>query len=414
MTAAAVTAAAVAGAAVVDAPAAPAAARQPRSLRLMGCCVRWLLWRCTLVVTGGLTVTGRLPRGGCVVVANHTSHADTPALLAALGLRRVAVAAAADYWFATPRRAGVCRWLVGGFAVRRGGGGAGDLFGEALPLLRSGGVVVVFPAGTRARSGEPTRWHGGALRLAAEAGVPVVPVGVAGTARLLPVHGAPRPAPVRVRIGRPIVTPSVEVARAAVLDLANGAVEPTDSRLRQRLATVACSRRGVLLVAVWALAEAVSWPFVPELAVGVLVLATPRAVLRLVPAALVGSVLGGVLCFSFAAAGSPAPQPLTTPRMHAAVAEQVDLEGAAALRHQPLSGIPYKVYAAEAGRAGVPVATFVAESVVARGLRLGIVCGGLAAAAGVTRRTRRFVPIVVPLALGGFAVGLARVFHSWS
>nr|WP_242436878.1 1-acyl-sn-glycerol-3-phosphate acyltransferase [Streptomyces sp. CB02488] len=114
--------------------------------------LRRALWWTVLSLTGGVERRGRLPRGGCVVVANHSSHADTAALLAALDARHgPAIGAAADYWFASPWRRRICRRLAAGFPVRRGGGGMDDLLSMAGEL-RGGRAVVLFPEGTRART----------------------------------------------------------------------------------------------------------------------------------------------------------------------------------------------------------------------------------------------------------------------
>ena len=159
---------------------------------------RHRLWRTVFRCTGGLDVRGALPTGGCVVVANHSSHADAPALLAALdATHRPTVAAADDYWFRRPVKARICRLLVGGFPVRRAGGGYADLAARE-PHLRGGGAVVVFPAGSR-RSVDG-RFRSGAFRLAQDAGVPVVGVRLAGTADLLPPSGRFRRGRVRVEI----------------------------------------------------------------------------------------------------------------------------------------------------------------------------------------------------------------------
>ncbi len=224
--------------------------------------LRRALWRVVVGITGGHTVRGALPPPGCVIVANHSSHADTPALLAALPARhRVRVAAAADYWFSDGVRAGACRALVGGFPVRRNGGGAVDL-AAAVPLLRAGHSVVVFPEGTRSNGEGVGEFRSGALRLAAQAGVPVVPVGLSGTARLLPAHGRVRPAAVTVHVGQPVAAtdPDVDLdtVRTAVVRLAGrGTVRP-DCRLRRRVAALAAGRWGVLIVAAWAVLEALS------------------------------------------------------------------------------------------------------------------------------------------------------------
>ena len=170
---------------------------------------RQALWRTVLTLTGGLRVHGAaaLPAGPCVIVANHRSHADTAALIAALPARRQpAVAAAADYWFSGGLRSGICRALCAAFPVRRTGGGSVDLAGAAR-LLAAGRDVIVFPEGTRSRDGRTGDFHRGAARLAAAAGVPLVPVGISGTATLLPPHAAtrrPRRTTVTVRIGAPV------------------------------------------------------------------------------------------------------------------------------------------------------------------------------------------------------------------
>ena len=120
-----------------------------------GAWVRRRGWRAVFAVAAhGVRVTGPVPVGGAVIVANHSSHADTAALLAALPARSAPVAAAAaDHWFATLARALTCRVLTGGRPVRRDGGGWDDLL-DLVPLLRAGRVVILFPEGTRSRDGQ--------------------------------------------------------------------------------------------------------------------------------------------------------------------------------------------------------------------------------------------------------------------
>jgi 1-acyl-sn-glycerol-3-phosphate acyltransferase len=178
-----------------------------------------VLWRLLLTAAGGVRVTGRPTSGPCVIVANHSSHADTAVLLAAIpSRRRPAVAAAADYWFARRGRRLLCRAACAAFPVRRGGGGSGDL-AAAARLLAAGRDVVVFPEGTRSRDGRPGAFHTGAVRLARAAGVPVVPVRIEGTGALLPVHGRPRRARVRVEFAAPLDPSGPEEAVAGLTEL---------------------------------------------------------------------------------------------------------------------------------------------------------------------------------------------------
>jgi len=174
-----------------------------------GAVARRVLWRAVLTLTGGLRVHGAagLPPGPCVIVANHSSHADTAALIAALpARRRPVVAAAADYWFGGGYRPALCRALCAAFPVRRSGGGSADL-AAAARLLASGHDVIVFPEGTRSRDGRTGDFHRGAARLAAAAGAPLVPAGIGGTRTLLPPGGPARPhrAAVTVRFGAPLL-----------------------------------------------------------------------------------------------------------------------------------------------------------------------------------------------------------------
>jgi len=171
-----------------------------------------MLGRGVVTGTGGMHQSGELPSGPCVVVANHCSHADTAALLAALpARRRPVVAAAADYWFGAGAHGGsvhgalraiTCRALCAAFPVRRGGGST-DLMAAAA-YLAAGHDVIIYPEGTRSRDGATGGFRSGAARLAEAAAVPLVPVGIVGTRSLLPPGGRLHRSSVSVLIGRPL------------------------------------------------------------------------------------------------------------------------------------------------------------------------------------------------------------------
>jgi 1-acyl-sn-glycerol-3-phosphate acyltransferase len=175
--------------------------------RLTSVLRNWL-WRAVCGVSGGLTVTGQWRvSGGCVVVANHASHADTAVLLAALPAKAQPVfAAAADYWFDVPVRRFAATSLAGILPVRRSGDDTyARLLAAVRPALKAGRTVVIYPEGTRSTDGMVGEFRSGALRLARDCGVPIVPVAVLGTAEVLP-KGASfiSHAPMRVRIGQPM------------------------------------------------------------------------------------------------------------------------------------------------------------------------------------------------------------------
>ncbi|MGO9928952.1 MAG: lysophospholipid acyltransferase family protein [Mycobacterium sp.] len=195
--------------------------------------LRHWLWRAVCAVSGGLSVTGRWrTAGGCVVVANHASHADTAVLLAALpSTAQPVFAAAADYWFDVPVRRVVASSLIGVLPVRRSGDDTyAQLLAAARPALRAGRTVVIYPEGTRSTNGMVGEFRSGALRLARDCGVPVVPVAVLGTADVLP-KGASfiSHAPMQVRIGEPVDphTTSAPQLRAQVMALRGDSLPET-------------------------------------------------------------------------------------------------------------------------------------------------------------------------------------------
>lgn len=76
---------------------------------------------------------------------------------------------------------------------------------ETLRRLRNGGIVILFPEGTRSGDGELGPLKPGIAVLAARAGVPLVPAGIAGTFEAWPrSQFLPRAHPLRVHYGPPI------------------------------------------------------------------------------------------------------------------------------------------------------------------------------------------------------------------
>jgi 1-acyl-sn-glycerol-3-phosphate acyltransferase len=151
----------------------------------------------------GWRATGREnvpPEGAALLVANHSSFLDVFAL--GLPLRRPLNYVARSTLFL----AGLS-WFIrslGAFPIQREGMGAAGMK-ETLRRLRNGGIVTLFPEGTRTRDGQLGPLKHGIAVLVSRAGVPVIPVGIAGTFegwprwRLLPV-----PHPIRVHYGAPI------------------------------------------------------------------------------------------------------------------------------------------------------------------------------------------------------------------
>jgi 1-acyl-sn-glycerol-3-phosphate acyltransferase len=174
---------------------------------LWACTLRHHLWRTVCALSGGLTVTGQWQSdGGCVLVANHGSHADTAVLIAALPPSATPVfAAASDYWFDVPVRRMLVTSLAGALPVRRSEAGTyAALLVAVQPALAQGRTVVIYPEGSRSVDGSIGEFRSGAIHLARECGVPVVPVALLGTREVLPKNGAFAPTPMEVRFGAPL------------------------------------------------------------------------------------------------------------------------------------------------------------------------------------------------------------------
>ena len=145
----------------------------------------------------GLTALGE----PFILVANHSSHMDTPIILAALPRRlrkRTAVAAAADYFYTNRVVAWLVSLLFNTVPIERMGGGTKDS-GHLDKLLDDGWNLLLYPEGTRSRGAGLGRVRRGAAVLASHHNLPIVPIRVTGTAQAMP-PGAVWPKRLRGRL----------------------------------------------------------------------------------------------------------------------------------------------------------------------------------------------------------------------
>jgi 1-acyl-sn-glycerol-3-phosphate acyltransferase len=110
------------------------------------------------------------------------------------------------------------RWfyrMMGAIPIRPGGGASIGALREALRTLRRGDLIGIFPEGRVIREGQRGKVHPGAAMLALRAGVPVIPIGIHGSAEAWP-HGRPLPGPGRVSvfIGSALAPPEPGMAEA--------------------------------------------------------------------------------------------------------------------------------------------------------------------------------------------------------
>ncbi len=167
--------------------------------------VDWLIFK----TYTRITVVGRenLPEAGAFIVApNHLSLADAPALMSVLPWTtgsRTFFLGAIEYFngWLSSRMGKLAQVIPVDMETRLHG---------ALQLcayvLRRDKVLCVFPEGSRSRDGKIKEFKKGVAIVAKELNVPVVPVAILGTNRVLaPGKAFPRPARVTIAIGNPIM-----------------------------------------------------------------------------------------------------------------------------------------------------------------------------------------------------------------
>jgi len=146
-----------------------------------------------------------VPGGGVLLASNHRSLLD-PFVIGCCVRRPIYFMAKQELF--ENRFAGWILNALGAFPVRRGESDE-QAMATALALLERGEAVVIFPEGTRHRSGPLRPPKRGVGRLVLESGVPVVPIAVTGTERAR--RGILfRPVRVDIRCGRPLTYPRVE------------------------------------------------------------------------------------------------------------------------------------------------------------------------------------------------------------
>jgi 1-acyl-sn-glycerol-3-phosphate acyltransferase len=147
---------------------------------------RWLLRLCgiELEVKGAEHMK---PDGAYVIVANHASYMDIPALFASLPKLPQFMAKrelAKIPFLGAALRSG--RHIL----VKRGNHGtARTALDSAAEELKAGAAILVFPEGTRSTRDAIGRFKTGAFRLAKLGEVQILPVGISGTRHVLPKHG---------------------------------------------------------------------------------------------------------------------------------------------------------------------------------------------------------------------------------
>lgn len=156
-----------------------------------------------------------------IVVSNHSSHLDCPLIIGALPRRlsrTLATGAAADYWYGNFWKSASTGLFFNTFPIERGRGlrGRGSKArGLAGHLLNDGVPLLIFPEGTRSRTGAMATFKPGTASLCISRNVPCLPVAIVGaslampTGNTLPERGRPK---VHIVFGEPMWAEAGETA----------------------------------------------------------------------------------------------------------------------------------------------------------------------------------------------------------
>ncbi len=141
----------------------------------------------------------------CIVVANHVNLLDSPLIGISLG-RKVHFMAKEDLFHSR-----VIGWLAdkfGAFPVAKGklNRRAGR---TAVELLANGQALIIYPEGQRSLDGKLGPAYSGAALLAIKSNVPIVPVGIIGTAQLKGKWWFLRRPKITFNIGQPFSLPAL-------------------------------------------------------------------------------------------------------------------------------------------------------------------------------------------------------------
>lgn len=153
-----------------------------------------------------------------------------------------------------------------------------------------------------------------------------------------------------------------------------------------RFSDHANSTGSVLVGFLWGFAEGTAFFIVPDVYLGLVALFNWKRGLWAMAAAVVGALVGGSVMYSLAMQDLSAVNlflariPLINAEMVADIANKMQADGLITMVNGPLRGVPYKIYAVQAGGQSLPYLSFLFMTILARLERLlpvTLLAGGL-------------------------------------
>ena len=175
-------------------------------------------WFMKSVVAGPLLLTlfrpwikglENIPKtGGAILASNHLSVIDSVILPLVLG-RRISFLAKSDYFTGKGLKGWVTRAFfnaTGQISIDRSGGKASEAsLNTGLAVLAKGDLLGIYPEGTRSPDAKMYRGRTGVARMVLEAGVPIIPVAMIDTEKVMPIGTrVPKLKRIGIIIGTPI------------------------------------------------------------------------------------------------------------------------------------------------------------------------------------------------------------------
>ncbi len=197
---------------------------------------RGMAWFCHIPFT--LKGWERLPeairegRQPVIFMSNHESQMDPPILIGALPIPAVYIAKKEVKYLPF---VGWAAWVAGAIFIDRGDRErAIKSIRAAADEIRGGKSVVIFPEGTRSRTGGMLPFKKGGFALALDAGVPIVPMATVGGREVLPPDTLRlRPGPYVVVVGEP-VDPAAHADRESLMTDVRSRIETLRAEARGR------------------------------------------------------------------------------------------------------------------------------------------------------------------------------------
>lgn len=148
-----------------------------------------------------------IPKKNFILAANHQSHLDELAAGFLCLPKRYHFIGQTDQYRGLAKAALYLLYFIAGVIPlnRKSKDSKKKAIRTAVESLKKGDSLIIYPEGTRTRTGLIGKGRTGAARIFLESGVPVLPVGIAGTFQLLPPRGKLKIKKiVRINIGSPL------------------------------------------------------------------------------------------------------------------------------------------------------------------------------------------------------------------